>query len=192
MRLQKHLLKRLQMQKLNSRYLRLGLFQSEQLMKESAVNNLRRRESFKYSIIAEGVLIGLITGALISVFRLMLIYADRARDVMVQYVTSGHALAGAAVLLLIAVIICLLLGAEPEIAGSGIPQVEAELRGQKDMCWWRVILAKTAGCALAIGGGLALGREGPSIQLGSMVGKGVSRAGHRLLTEERLLITCGA
>ena len=192
MRLQKHLLKRLQMQKLNSRYLRLGLFQSEQLMKESAVNNLRRRESFKYSIIAEGVLIGLITGALISVFRLMLIYADRARDVMVQYVTSGHALAGAAVLLLIAVIICLLLGAEPEIAGSGIPQAEAELRGQKDMCWWRVILAKTAGCALAIGGGLALGREGPSIQLGSMVGKGVSRAGHRLLTEERLLITCGA
>ena len=173
MRLQKHLLKRLQMQKLNSRYLRLGLFQSEQLMKESAVNNLRRRESFKYSIIAEGVLIGLITGALISVFRLMLIYADRARDVMVQYVTSGHALAGAAVLLLIAVIICLLLGAEPEIAGSGIPQVEAELRGQKDMCWWHVILAKTAGCALAIGGGLALGREGPSIQLGSMVGKGV-------------------
>ena len=161
-------------------------------MKESVADNLRRRDSFKYTIVAEGVLIGLITGALISVFRLMLIYADRARDVMVQYVTSGHALAGAAVLLLIAVIICLLLGAEPEIAGSGIPQVEAELRGQKDMCWWRVILAKTAGCALAIGGGLALGREGPSIQLGSMVGKGVSRAGHRLLTEERLLITCGA
>ena len=161
-------------------------------MKESAVNNLRRREAFKYSVIAEGVLIGLITGALISVFRLMLIYADRLRDVMVKYVTSGHVLAGAAVLIIIAVLICLLLGAEPEIAGSGIPQVEAELRGQKDMCWWRVILAKTAGCALAIGGGLALGREGPSIQLGSMVGKGVSRAGHRLLTEERLLITCGA
>ena len=96
-------------------------------MKDDAVSNLLRRDRFKYSIIAEGVLIGLITGALISVFRLMLIYADRARDVMVQYVTSGHALAGAAVLLLIAVIICLLLGAEPEIAGSGIPQVAARL-----------------------------------------------------------------
>ena len=89
MRLQKHLLKRLQMQKLNSRYLRLGLFQSEQLMKESAVNNLRRRESFKYSIIAEGVLIGLITGALISVFRLMLIGADQLRDRMTGFARTG-------------------------------------------------------------------------------------------------------
>ena len=149
------------MQKLNSRYLRLGLFQSEQLMKESAVNNLRRRESFKYSIIAEGVLIGLITGALISVFRLMLIYADQLRDRMVEYVNAGHAAAGAAVLIIIAAVITLLLSAEPEIAGSGIPQVEAELCGQKDMNWIRVIIAKMAGCALAIGGGLALGRTRP-------------------------------
>ena len=161
-------------------------------MKESVADNLRRRDSFKYTIVAEGVLIGLITGALISVFRLMLIYADQLRDRMVEYVNAGHAAAGAAVLIIIAAVITLLLSAEPEIAGSGIPQVEAELCGQKDMNWIRVIIAKMAGCALAIGGGLALGREGPSIQLGSMVGKGFSRAGHRLLTEERLLITCGA
>ncbi len=161
-------------------------------MKDSAVDNLRRRDSFKYTIVAEGVLIGLITGALISVFRLMLMYADQLRDRLVDHVNAGHAAAGILVLILIAAAVSLLLGAEPDIAGSGIPQVEAELRGQKDMCWYKVIPAKMAGCALAIGGGLALGREGPSIQLGSMVGKGFSRAGHRLLTEERLLITCGA
>jgi H+/Cl- antiporter ClcA len=163
-------------------------------MKDDAVSNLLRRDRFKYSIIAEGVLIGLITGALISVFRLMLIYADQLRDRMTGFARSGWlaALICALIMLAAAAVITALLSWEPDIAGSGIPQVEAELMGQKDMCWWRVIIAKTLGCALAIGGGLALGREGPSIQLGSMVGKGFSRAGHRLLTEERLLITCGA
>ena len=160
-----------------------------------AVANLRRRKKFKYVLILEGTLIGFITGALISVFRLMLTGADRLRGMLADRVQGGgapEALLCALILIVIALIVSWLLGREPDSAGSGIPQVEAELRGQKDMCWWRVIAAKMAGCALAIGGGLALGREGPSIQLGSMVGKGVARAGHRLLTEERLLITCGA
>lgn len=163
-------------------------------MKDNAVGNLRRRDSFKYAIVGEGVIIGLITGALVSVFRLMLMGADVLRDRMVEYAEGGAARAALAALILLCIagVISVLLGWEPEIAGSGIPQVEAELKGQKDMRWLRVIIGKVSGCALAIGGGLALGREGPSIQLGAMVGKGVSRAGHRLLTEERLLITCGA
>lgn len=159
------------------------------------VANLDRRRKFKYVLIAEGTLIGFITGALIAVFRLMLTGADKLRGMLVEYVQTGGvpaALICALILIVTAVIVSWLLGKEPDIAGSGIPQVELELRGQKDMCWWRVIAGKMAGCALAIGSGLALGREGPSIQLGSMVGKGVARAGHRLLTEERLLITCGA
>ena len=38
----------------------------------SAIRNIRRRNNFKYALVIEGVFIGLITGALISVFRLML------------------------------------------------------------------------------------------------------------------------
>ena len=41
-------------------------------------------------------------------------------------------------------------------------------------------------------GGLALGREGPSIQIGAMAGKGVSKRMDRGKTEEKFLITCGA
>ena len=161
---------------------------------DSAGAGRRHQKSYKYRLILEGTLIGLVTGVLISVFRLMLMGADSIRDRMVAYAGSGagHAVLIALVLIAAAAVITVLLVIEPDIAGSGIPQVEGELRGQKDMCWWRVIAGKMAGCALAIGGGLALGREGPSIQIGAMVGKGFARARRTPLTEERLLLTCGA
>lgn len=151
-------------------------------------------KNYKYRLILEGALIGLITGALISVFRLMLTYADKGRGMLADYAASS--LQGKLVLALLLIVIASVVTAfliwEPDIAGSGIPQTEAELRGQKEMKWYRVIIGKLIGCALAIGGGLALGREGPSVQLGAMVGKGFARTSHRPLTEERLLVTCGA
>ena len=162
--------------------------------KDSAGAGKRHQKSYKYKMILKGALIGLITGALISVFRLMLTGADSLRGRLVAYANSGAgpAVIAALILIAIAAVVTVLLVIEPDIAGSGIPQVEGELRGQKDMCWWKVIAGKMAGCALAIGGGLALGREGPSIQIGAMVGKGFARAGRVPLTEERLLLTCGA
>ncbi len=168
--------------------------EDKEVIKDSAAGNIRRKNVFRYTLIIEGVVIGLITGALISVFRLMLTGADRLRGMMVSWAHTGAgpAIACGLILLAVAALVSLLLGFEPDTAGSGIPQVEAELRGRKDMNWLRVIAGKMAGCALAIGGGLALGREGPSIQLGAMVGKGFARARGSLLTEERLLLTCGA
>lgn len=89
-------------------------------------------------------------------------------------------------------IISLFLKYEPYISGSGIPQVEAEVQGQIDQCWYKVLCAKIVAGTLCIVGGLSLGREGPSIQLGAMVGKAVSRFFKRIKTEERFLLTCGA
>ena len=148
----------------------------------------------KYRLLAEGLVIGMITGLLVALFRLALIKADELRDVLVG--VAGKSILGAVavalILLAIAIAVSLILKWEPDCSGSGIPQVKSELEGNEDQVWWRVIIAKFTGCALAIGGGLALGREGPSVQLGAMVGKGLARAGHRPLPEERLLITCGA
>lgn len=97
-----------------------------------------------------------------------------------------------AVLVLMAFVVGKLLSYEPLISGSGIPQVEGEVVGKLQQNWWRVLSAKFAGGFLCMLGGLALGREGPSIQLGAMAGKGVSRKLDRGKTEEHFLITCGA
>ena len=81
---------------------------------------------------------------------------------------------------------------EPLIGGSGIPQVEGEMLSFLDQKWYTILLYKIiGGCASAFAG-LSLGREGPSIQLGAMAGKGISRIFHRIRMEEKLLLTCGA
>lgn len=58
-----------------------------------------------------------------------------------------------AVLLGLAGLVTLLLKWDPLISGSGIPQLEAEMEGHIDQKWWRVLLAKFLGSALAIGAG---------------------------------------
>lgn len=148
----------------------------------------------RYRVVFEGVGVGAASGLLVVLFRLVL---ERVEALL------SHVLAFAGthawfiplwfvILLLAAGATALLLRWEPMIAGSGIPQVDGELQGYFTQKWWRVILAKFAGGILTIGSGLSLGREGPSIQLGAMAGKGFARVIGRTKTEERLLMTCGA
>ena len=158
------------------------------------VRNVARREHFQRRMILEGALVGGVTGTVIALFRLALNNGDVIRNRMVEFARTGgsHSLVVLGILMVLAVLIYLLLRWEPDISGSGIPQVEGEMKGLEDQCWWRVLPAKLLGCTLAIGGGLALGREGPSIQIGGMLGKACARIRKTNLTEERLLMTCGA
>ena len=164
------------------------------LDKSYVVRNIRQKQRFKHKLILEGIAVGSIVGLVIALFRVMIVKADQARHMAVHLVKVRpiYAFAVFMALILIAWILDKLLSYEPDISGSGIPQIEGELKGLEDQNWRKVLAAKFAGCVLAIGGGLALGREGPSIQLGGMIGKGFARRKNALLTEERMLMSCGA
>lgn len=164
------------------------------LDKSYVVRNIRQKQRFKYKLILEGIAVGSIVGLVIALFRIMIVKADHARQIAVHMVKVRpvYAFAVLLVLILIAWILDKLIRFEPDISGSGIPQIEGELKGLEDQNWRKVLIAKFAGCVLAIGSGLALGREGPSIQLGGMIGKGFARRKNALLTEERMLMSCGA
>ncbi len=57
----------------------------------------------------------------------------------------------------------------PEAAGSGIPHVESVLAAQMPPAPFSLVPIKFFGGLLAIGSGLALGREGPCVQMGATI-----------------------
>lgn len=80
----------------------------------------------------------------------------------------------------------------PQTAGSGIPRVEAVLRHHLRPAAYWILPVKFIGGALGIGSGLALGREGPTVQMGGTIGRLVSDALKRYLPEPWTLIAAGA
>lgn len=62
----------------------------------------------------------------------------------------------------------------PEAAGSGIPQVVDALETGQAIRWRRLIPVKFVGAMGAIGSGLGLGREGPTIHLGAALAQMLS------------------
>lgn len=163
-------------------------------MRKDIAGTLRRAERFQIILIGEGVLVGAVAGLVVLLYRIALEHAGKWLNEVLEFAgqSAVYMAAWFAVLLILAWIVHLLVRFEPMISGSGIPQLKGEMTGKFDQCWWKVLLAKFVGGFLCIFGGLALGREGPSIQLGAMVGKGISKSLDRGKTEERFLLTCGA
>ena len=163
-------------------------------MKKDTSNTIKRAQRFPVILIGEGLLVGAVSGLVVMFYRIALTYAGEWLNEILAFI-KGHPLrilVWFAVLILLALIVGRLVKWEPMISGSGIPQVEGEVLGKLKEDWKRVLPAKFIGGFLCLFGGLSLGREGPSIQLGAMGGQGVSRLLDRGKTEERYLMTCGA
>jgi CIC family chloride channel protein len=75
---------------------------------------------------------------------------------------------------------------------GAIPDVEIALRGDLEEATFLLIPVKFVGGLLAIGSGLALGREGPSVQMGSRCAQILGKMFKRNWQDCRVLIAAGA
>lgn len=153
------------------------------------------RASWLWLVVAAAA-VGAVAGALGASFRIALAAAQGWRDDLVAWADgagAGGALAVmAAVAVGVAVSVWLVRRFAPQTAGSGIPDIERELRhADASRATARVIPVKFLAGALSIGSGLTLGREGPTVQMGGVVGFLVGGLGRRL-PDPQLLLAAGA
>ena len=146
------------------------------------------------SQVFRGILVGIFAGVVVGAFRFLI--EKSFHLVRAAYVRGRSEWFWLVALLFfyafIVFINARLVATEKDIKGSGIPQVEAELKGLMSLSWWSILWKKFLVGILAISSGLMLGREGPSIQLGAMSGKGISKWLNLSPVEERTLIASGA
>lgn len=163
--------------------------QSQQIQKE-----FQSTSSSILSQVSRGVLVGLVVGAIVSSFRFFIehffhfvegLYKDLGRSPINWVIILS-------MYLFIILLASQLIKKNKNVKGSGIPQVEAELKGLLQIDWWATLWQKYILGTLAIASGLMLGREGPSIQLGAMGGKGLAKKLALSPVEERALIASGS
>jgi H+/Cl- antiporter ClcA len=147
------------------------------------------------AVILESVFIGFLVGLLITAFRRLL---DLAGGLRLHIYRTLPALDWywTALWILILALAGIFLGwaakTRPMIRGSGIPQVKGALRRLMTLDWKPELPLKFITGLVGIGAGLSLGREGPSIQMGAYVGKGVLTIFRRPNRERNILVTAAA
>lgn len=142
------------------------------------------------------VLVGMAAGLIGAAFRYSLERADAFRAMIVTetsaYPNLGPVMMMAGAALATGLAAWLVRRFSPDAAGSGIPHVEAVLQGSLAPAPARLIPVKFAGGVLAIGSGLALGREGPSVQMGVTAAHVIGGFFRRDTKDRNALIAGGA
>jgi CIC family chloride channel protein len=127
-------------------------------------------------ILPKALVVGVVAGLLATAFRVALALAEGGRIAFLSRFDPG-----------LRIPIAIAIGAAgggiglwlvrrfaPDASGSGIPQLKGFVLGERGIEWRRLLPVKFLAGIAGIGGGLALGREGPTIQMGGATGLMVS------------------
>jgi len=130
-------------------------------------------------IFPRAALVGAGAGTVALLFRAALTGADALRNSMITWAQNlpimGWIFPVLFTLLGAGISVAITRRYAPEASGSGIPHLEAVLHRLRKLEWKRVLPVKFFGGIIAIGSGLALGREGPTVQMGGAIGDAISR-----------------
>jgi chloride channel protein, CIC family len=137
-----------------------------------------RRGSRLWRLLAASLLVGLAIGVVGTLFRAALTLAEQWRQALMAEALLTPEQGFAATVLAIAAAAMLarwlVVRFAPVAAGSGVQHVEAVMRGEAKPAPAAVVPVKFLGGLLAIGAGLPLGREGPTVQMGAVAGNVVA------------------
>ncbi len=142
------------------------------------------------------IIAGSVAGLVGAAFRLGLQRADELRNSIAQW-AHGYGVAGFFLIvfgtaLAAGLAAWMVVRFSPEATGSGIPHVENQLKRGWSGDPARIAPVKFFGGILAIGSGLALGREGPTVHIGASIGHLIAKICRCNENECRALLAAGA
>ena len=146
-------------------------------------------------LVLESLLIGIVTGIIITFFRLSIGNVTKIVNTIFQYLKSYNILYLLALIPVFAIfglIMGFIVYKYPMIRGGGVAQIEGVFIKRLKLSVWPELPLKFIGGVMDIGLGLSMGREGPSVQIGAYVGDAIEKIGKRSFTERVCLITAGA
>jgi chloride channel protein, CIC family len=147
-------------------------------------------------VFPRAALVGLGAGLIAALFRVTLAGGDDLRNALIAWSHQSPFLGWVfpVAFSLVGAIgsVALVRRFAPEAAGSGIPFLKGVLHRLRTLSWRRLLPVKFLAGVLSIGGGLALGREGPTVQMGGSIGDAVADWLKSAPEERRTLIAAGA
>ena len=161
---------------------------------EKTLKSISENPKYIFRLAIQGVMVGIFAGLMVCLYRFLLAGSE---SVLRDYLSIIHGNVLYIILFFIALavmglLIDFLTKWEVDSAGSGIPQVYAEVKGHMEANWAKVLSSKIIAGVLTALGGLSLGPEGPSVQIGGMAGKGIAKLFKGSKTDELRLILVGS
>jgi chloride channel protein, CIC family len=121
------------------------------------------------------ILLGVLTGAVGSLFQLSIEWTDKGMSHLFALSTSSHLPTWLISMVVSMVMVLassyLVFRFAPEASGSGVQEIEGALLAKRRIDWRHLLPVKFLAGVLAISAKMVMGREGPTIQMGGNLGE---------------------
>lgn len=148
-----------------------------------------------WALVGVALVAGVLTGVVGGAFRWLLGHADRWREQLLRWAHLDSAWRWLVPVVLFFVTVGLarlIVRYFPAVSGSGVQRVEALLRDELPLPRAAFVPAKFVGGLLSLGSGMVLGREGPTVQMGAVLGSAVASKLRLGLHDVRTIATASA
>lgn len=145
---------------------------------EDLEHNLKTKEEMEVvhlSTLFWLLVTGVLCGIVITCYKLGIHYLSKGMTTLLK-VCQGSWIASLGFVLLfvgLATVVYFMDQQDAHVKGSGIPVIYGLIEHKWSVNWRKVLPLKFLTSLLTVGSGLTLGREGPSVQMGGLVGQAV-------------------